>query len=635
MTGGEPGGGRGPGRGPRPVVDLPPPPRRSGRSSWIWLVVVAALVGVVAGCTDDGRATGRSGVSEPSDGSDRSTAEPVDPCLVVADAGAAGPVGEPGSSDVGEDVAVTVGSFDGLVPKPTRVTPGSGSFVVDGDVAIEVVDPVALAAACLLRDALAASTGVVVPVALRSGSGGGADEDAGRAGGATRDTGVRPIVFGPVGWPVDGSPGDPRPAEPVEGWPGGEAYRLLVTPERVAIAATGAPGFGWAAQTVVQTIPPVESDGSSTGPVALPVGEVVDVPRFAWRGVMIDVARHFFGPTELRRVVDLLAAYKLNVLHLHLTDDQGWRLAIDAYPELAEVGGANEVGGGPGGHLTRDEYGELVAYAARRGVTVVPEIDVPGHTNAALVARPELDCDPPAEPYTGMAVGFSSLCIGRPEVAAFVATVFGEVAGLTPGPFLHLGGDESHATEPADYDDFVADTLQVIRDLGKVPVGWEEVGRVGPGDGLVVQHWLDPVAAVRGVEAGAAVVLSPSSRLYFDMAYGSFAPDGNSWAGMIDTREVYDWDPVLELAGANGSAVAPTSVLGVEAPLWTELVETPDDLFRRLLPRLPALAEVGWSAQTDRSWDDFVARLGPHGRRWIAAGLAFTDDPGVPLAPGP
>jgi hexosaminidase len=234
-----------------------------------------------------------------------------------------------------------------------------------------------------------------------------------------------------------------------------------------------------------------------------------------------------------------------------------------------------------------------------------------------------------------MAVGFSSLCVGRPEVSRFVATVFGEVAALTPGPFVHLGGDESHATVPADYDAFVADTIEVIRSLGKVPVGWEEVGRVGPGQGLVVQHWLDAGTAVRGAEAGAGVVLSPSSRLYFDMAYGPFAPDGNSWAGTIDTRRVYDWDPATALDGAGGSEVPADAVLGVEAPLWTELVETPDDLFRRLLPRLPALAEVAWSLQSARSWEDFVARVGPHGRWWSAAGLAFTADPSVPIEVGP
>ena len=438
-----------------------------------------------------------------------------------------------------------------------------------------------------------------------------------------------------------------EPAEPVAGWPGGEAYRLQVGVDRVAIAATGAPGYGWAVQTLLQVLPPAMAASTGTpptgvvapppGPVALPVGEVVDVPRYAWRGLMVDIARHFFGRVDLERVVDLMAAYKLNVLHLHLTDDQGWRLAIDAYPELAEVGGASEVGGGDGGHLTQADYRSLVTYAQARGVTVVPEIDVPGHTNAALVAIPELNCGPPAEPYTGMAVGFSSLCVGRPVVADFVETVFGEVAALTPGPFVHLGGDESHSTEPADYDAFVADTLAVIRALGKTPVGWEEVGRVGPGDGLVVQHWLDAAVAGRGAAAGAGVVLSPSSRLYFDMAYGPFAPEGNSWAGTIDTRRVYDWDPgaLLAEAGVGRAEGDGGAVLGVEAPLWTELVETPDDLFRRLLPRLPALAELAWSAQADRSWDDFVARIGTHGQRWSAAGLAATDDPAVPVVSGP
>ncbi len=553
------------------------------------LVVVALLLVAACSSSDGNGAAGPGGSEVIGD-----PAEPVVEAVACEPGGVAeGGVGE-GSPPPAAEGAPLTGSFDAVIPSPVRVAVRDGWFVVDERVLIVVDDPASTPAACLLRHELGRATGLGIGVVRRSGPGDG-------------PTGPRQIRF------------------TTSSELGPEGYRLTVEPDAITVTASGAEGSGWAVQTLLQaSAPEVESPTAVDRPLAFPVGEVEDAPRFGWRGVMIDVARHFFGPDELEGVIDLMARYKLNRLHLHLSDDQGWRIAIDAYPALTGVGAATEVGGGTGGYLTKDDYRRVVDYARRRGITVVPEIDLPGHTNAALVAVPELNCDGVApEPYTGTRVGFSSLCIGKPEVAEFVRTVLTELAEMTPGPYLHIGGDESHATDADDYDAFITETMAVVRELGKTPVGWEEVGAVPATGDRVIQHWRDLEAAEAAATAGASLVLSPSSRLYFDMAYGPFAPAGNDWAGTTDTFEVYDWDPAALVD------VPPERVLGVEGPLWTELIETTEEIDQRLLPRLPALAEVAWTPQGGRDWEDFRARLALHDERWTAAGRSFTADPAI------
>ena len=189
-----------------------------------------------------------------------------------------------------------------------------------------------------------------------------------------------------------------------------------------------------------------------------------DRPRFAWRGAMLDVARHFFGVEDVKRYVDLLALYKMNRLHLHLADDQGWRIEIPGWPRLTEHGGSSEVGGGPGGFYTAEDYAEIVRYAAERHVMIVPEIDMPGHTNAALASYPELTCDGEAPPlYTGIRVGFSFLCAEKEETYAFIDAVVGALAALTPGPYIHIGGDEVRQLTGEQYAAFMARAQAIVR----------------------------------------------------------------------------------------------------------------------------------------------------------------------------
>jgi hexosaminidase len=357
--------------------------------------------------------------------------------------------------------------------------------------------------------------------------------------------------------------------------------------------------------------------------------QIADRPRFAWRGAMLDVARHFFGVADVCRVIDHLAAHKLNVLHLHLSDDQGWRLAIDAWPRLAEHGGGTAVGGGAGGFYSQDDYRRIVAYAAERFVTVVPEIDCPGHVQAALAAYPELAGGAPQDRYTGTEVGFSSLDAHAEHTYRFLDDVFAELAALTPGAFLHIGGDEAHSTSRADYLAFLARVQPLVAAHGKRVAGWEEIASAPLHDGAVVQYWNtgnarghDLARAAAG--QGAQLVLSPADRVYLDMKYDAEFPLGQDWAGLVDVRDSYDWDPATLVDGVGEAAI-----LGVEAPLWTETIETLADVETMLFPRLSAVAEVAWSPQARRDWQDFRGRLAIQSRRWEAAGVAYHRSPQV------
>jgi hexosaminidase len=346
-----------------------------------------------------------------------------------------------------------------------------------------------------------------------------------------------------------------------------------------------------------------------------------DTPRYEWRGVMLDVARHFFGVDDVKRFIDVIARYGLNRLHLHLTDDQGWRIEIEAWPRLAEIGGASAVGGGRGGWYTQDEYAQLVAFAADRGVVVVPEIDVPGHVNAALVAYPQLA---PAgytpKPYAGTDVGFSSLDVTTELTYDFVEDVVREVAALTPGPFFHIGGDEAAATTPADYVHFVERAGAIVQRHGKRMVGWEEIARAKLPPGTIVQHWKDPELVARAVEQGASVVMSPASKAYLDLKYDESSELGTTWAGYVSVRDAYDWDP--------GEA------LGVEAALWSETLTTLAEVEFMAFPRLLALAEVASAPVAERDWEDFRTRLAEHEPSLRALGVSFFRSPEVPWRDG-
>ncbi|MFF1506147.1 beta-N-acetylhexosaminidase [Streptomyces sp. NPDC058326] len=419
---------------------------------------------------------------------------------------------------------------------------------------------------------------------------------------------------------------------------GEEGYRLHSTPDGLTLTAREPAGLFRGVQTLRQQLPSaVERDSVQPGPWKIAGGTITDTPRYAYRGAMLDVARHFFTVDEVKRYIDQLALYKINTLHLHLTDDQGWRIAVDSWPRLTSHGGSTEVGGGPGGFYTKEQYREIVRYASSRYQEVIPEVDMPGHTFAALSSYAALNCDGVAPPlYTGIKVGLSSLCVPKDITYDFVDDVIREIAALTPGRYVHIGGDEAHSTSHADYVAFMDRVQPVVAKYGKKVVGWHQLTGTTPVEGALVQYWgLDrtPAAEKERVAAaarnGTGLILSPADRTYLDMKYTKDTPLGLSWAGHVEVRESYDWNPATYLPGAPENAV-----VGVEAPLWTETLATTDDLDVMAFPRLPGVAELGWSPAETHDWDTYKVRLAEQAPRFEALGIDFYRSPQVPWPAG-
>jgi len=410
---------------------------------------------------------------------------------------------------------------------------------------------------------------------------------------------------------------------------GEEGYELKVSAEQVLLSAWKAEGLFRGVQTLRQLLPAaIEKPTVQTGQWEIQAGKVQDRPRFAWRGAMLDVSRHFFGVADVKRYIDEIAYYKLNRLHLHLSDDQGWRVEIRSWPKLATLGGSTQVGGGPGGYFSQADYSDIVAYAGSRYITIIPEIDMPGHTNAALASYPELNCSGKAPAlYTGIEVGFSSLCADKELTYKFVDDVVRELAALTPGPYIHVGGDEASSTPEPAYKKFMTRVQKIVQDRGKQMIGWGEVAKM---DGLspqsLVQHWTDDANLPRlAAEAGAKVIMSPATRVYLDMKYTPSTALGQDWAARVEVRDGYTWDPATFISG-----VGEDQIIGVETPIWTETLATFSDLEYMAFPRLPGTAEIGWSAAAGRDWDEYRERLATHGARLAAMGVNFYRSPQVP-----
>ncbi|MFF4479522.1 beta-N-acetylhexosaminidase [Streptomyces sp. NPDC001520] len=496
--------------------------------------------------------------------------------------------------------------LDRVVPAPASVRPAAGLYAIHPDTPIRVSgsdgsDGSARSArrvADYLATVLRPATGYRLPVTARAGG-----------------DGIR-LRLTPKG------AGAPKL--------GAEGYRLEVTGRAITVTARASAGLFHGVQTLRQLLPAsIERTTRQAGPWRISAGTITDEPRYAWRGAMLDVSRHFFGVDQVKRYIDQLALYKINRLHLHLSDDQGWRIAIDSWPRLATHGGSTQVGGGPGGYYTKDDYREIVSYAAGRELTVVPEIDMPGHTNAALASYAELNCDGVAPPlYTGTEVGFSSLCVPKDVTYDFVDDVIRELAALTPGPYLHIGGDEAHSTSHEDYVAFMDRVQPVVAKYGKTVVGWHQLTGAHPAKGAIAQYWGTDGSekeVADAAKAGTQLILSPANRAYLDMKYDANTPLGQNWAGYVEAKQSYDWDPGTYIKDAPAS-----SVLGVEAPLWTETLETSAHIEYMAFPRLPGIAELGWSPASAHDWESYRVRVAAQGPRWDAMGITYYHSPQIP-----
>ncbi|OKJ62590.1 beta-N-acetylhexosaminidase [Streptomyces sp. CB02261] len=489
-----------------------------------------------------------------------------------------------------------------LVPEPTHLSSLPGTFTFDATTALKV-SPGAGAAAGLLRALLGPATGLPLP--------------------------ARPD--GSVVLAVD----------PALTGLGEEGYGLTVGAEGVLLRAARPQGLLAGVQTLRQLLPVEALHGAPVPGVAwsVPCVQITDVPRFPWRGSMLDVARRFRPVSYLRRYVDLLALHKLNVLHLHLTDDQGWRMPVAALPRLTEVGGLPH-----GGAYTRAELTGLVAYAAERGVTVVPEIEMPGHVRAALAAYPELGNHPGRTYDVWDRWGVCDTILGvHDEALDFCRTVLDEVMDVFPSPYAHIGGEECPTTEwhtspaalrrvaeeglpgpDALHGWFMERVGRHLRDAGRVPLSWTENGADLP-PYFTVMPWRDADHGRIAVRRGHRVVMAPHRTTYLDYPQSASPAEPPGQAGeVVDLRTVHGNDP----APADWTPEESARVLGAQAQLWTEYVPTDAHAEYLTFPRLCALAEVVWTGRRD--WPGFQERLRHHRTRLDALGVPRRLSPASP-----
>jgi hexosaminidase len=498
---------------------------------------------------------------------------------------------------VGTANAAPKSSLQELVPAPAQVQARPDvTFTLGADAKIQTGSAAATGPAEYLAGILRPSTGFALPVTSGVSSGG--------------------IVL------LVGA-ADPKVGE--------EGYQLDVTPEQVVLRAKTTAGLFSGVQTLRQLLPAkVEAKTKQAGPWTVPGASILDYPRFGQRGAMLDVARHFFTVDQVKRYIDQIAAFKINTFHLHLADDQGWRIEIKSWPELTKIGGSTEVGGRTGKlYYTQEQYKEIVAHATTRGITVIPEIDMPGHTNAALASYAELNCDGKKRPlYTGTDVGFSSLCIAKDVTYKFIDDVLRELAALTPGPYLHIGGDEALSTTPADYLKFMGKVLPLVAKHGKSATGWHEIAKAKPVASAVPQYWgteTSDADVAAAATRGNKILMSPANKIYLDMKYNKDTKLGQDWAGLIEVKTAYNWNP-----GTHVQGVKEASVSGIEAPLWTETLKTSADLEYMAFPRLPVAGELGWSPASPKDWTAFSKRLGAQAPRWKVQGINYYPSTQVP-----
>ena len=422
-----------------------------------------------------------------------------------------------------------------------------------------------------------------------------------------------------------------------------EGYRLDVTPKGVEVRASRFPGFFYAVQSLRQMLPAAVY-GTEPAPGkewVLPCVSIEDAPRFAYRGMHLDVARHFFSVEEVKRYLDVMAIHKLNRFHWHLTDDQGWRIEIKKYPELTTVGSIrkktmirkewdNYDNTPYGGYYTQDEIRDIVAYAADRAITVIPEIDLPGHMLSALTAYPELGCTGgPYEVWGRWGVADDVLCPGQEKTFEFLEDVLDEVVGLFPSELIHIGGDECPKVRwekcprcqarirqlgLRDKDGYTAEHYlqgyvtdrigKYLAERGRRIIGWDEILEGQAPSDAIVMSWRGSAGGIKAAKLGHDVIMTPNSHFYFDY-YQSPDADAEPFGigGCVTIDKVYSFDP---MAGLTPEQQA--HILGVQANLWTEYIADIRHAQHMVLPRMAALAETGW-ANDRKDYNDFVRRI--------------------------
>lgn len=518
-----------------------------------------------------------------------------------------------------QQAAAGAGETTALIPAPREISLGQQSFLLTPGASI-TIDPADEALAGIVRylnDKIAPATGFELPV-----------EKNGK------------IEFKLTADPALGE----------------EGYRLQVKPGGIQLTAPTHAGIFYGVQTLLQLLPPAIKS-QETQPRGtqwpIPLADITDSPRFPWRGIMLDVSRHWFTKDEVKKLLDEMAEYKLNVFHWHLTDDQGWRIEIKSLPELTRVGAwrAPRVGqwwqrerqqpgeaATYGGFYTQDEIKEVLDYAAARYIRVIPEIDVPGHSVAALVAYPSLACkQAPATVNVGnkfYGEDENTLCVGKDETFEFMEKVLAEVTALFPDEYVHIGGDECYKgfwhTCPRCQARMKAEGLKnenelqsyfihrmeaLLKEKGKKLIGWDEIIEGGLAPEATVMSWRGMAGGIQAAQAGHHVVMTPDNHCYLDLWQGepSVEPDTYSMCRLSDS---YAFNPVPE-------GVSPEMILGGQGNLWAESVPTFRHAEYMLWPRGWALAEVLWSGPEKTDWDGFYPRVERHFLRADQAGVNY------------
>jgi hexosaminidase len=412
---------------------------------------------------------------------------------------------------------------------------------------------------------------------------------------------------------------------------GEEAYRLETTPARATLSAGTARGLLYASITLWQ-LACRDASGTSVTAVA-----IQDAPRFAWRGLLLDSARHYQSPEFIRRFIDGMALHKLNVLHWHLTDDQAWRLEIRKYPRLTSVGAWRVPAGAAaqadidpatgkprlyGGFYTQAQVRSLVAYARERGITIVPEIDLPGHASAAIVAYPELAANPATRPTSVPADWgvFTNVYAPKEATFRFLEDVFTEVLALFPGRYIHIGGDE--VQDKTIQPQFTRRLGRFLESHGRRLVGWDEILEGGVPSSAVVMSWRGLDGAIAASAKGFDTVLSPDPTLYFDNRQGTGSDEPPGRLRILASLEnVYAFEPMP----AKIADDARKHVLGLQGNLWTEHIRTEERVDWMAFPRAAAIAELGWSQPEKRAWREFERRIATLFARYDAFGLPHAD----------
>ncbi|MFT3738361.1 MAG: beta-N-acetylhexosaminidase [Breznakibacter sp.] len=429
-----------------------------------------------------------------------------------------------------------------------------------------------------------------------------------------------------------------------------EAYTLEVQKNNVLIKGASRAGLFYGIQSFIQLAYPAVA---KKGGIEIPALLVQDAPQFRWRGMHLDVSRHFYSVDFVKKMLDMMAFHKLNTFHWHLTDDQGWRIEIKKYPELTTISSVrketmvghyvevNQIFDGKpyGGFYTQDQIREVVEYAKELCITVVPEIEMPGHAVAALSAYPQLSCTGgPFDVYTKWGVSDDVFCAGKEATFEFLQNVISEVVDLFPGPYIHVGGDECPKTrwkacpscQARMKENNLGDEMQLqsyfikrmeafIALKGKKLIGWDEILEGGLPERAAVMSWRGYAGGVEAAESGHDVVMTPTDYCYFDYYQGNPDTEPLAIGGYLPLEKVYSFKPVPPHLSAHNAR----HVLGAQANVWTEYMTTEDKVEYMVFPRLCAMAEMLWTPEGEKDYGKFSARLGKHLERLKARNINF------------